>query len=275
MCDACVIETVKAQMSRRGLLGGVAALAAGGLAVKAGLSPAQAAEKPKSFTRAVDLTYKLTTDFPTFFGTPAFEEEYQFSYDKQKFNLKVLKYAEHIGTHFDSPFHFSPDGKSIDEVPVENLVCPLAVIDVKAKAASNADYQLTPDDIKAYEAKNGPIPEGACVAMNSGWQAHFGTPKYRGQDDAKKLHFPGFHKEATDFLLKERAVNGIAVDTLSLDHGASPDFAVHYSWLPSGRYGIECIANLDQLPPAGATLVGGAPKFARATGGPGRVIALV
>jgi kynurenine formamidase len=275
MCDVCVIETVKAQISRRNLLGGVAAIAAGGLMSKAGLGTARAAEKPKSFSRAVDLTYQLTTDFPTFFGTPAFEEEYQFSYDKQKFNLKVLKYSEHIGTHFDAPFHFSADGKSIDEVPIETLVCPLAVIDVKAKAADNVDYQLTPDDIAAHEAKHGPIPEGACVAMNSGWQAHFGTPKFRGQDDAKKLHFPGFHKEATDYLLKERDVNGIAVDTLSLDHGASADFAVHYSWLPTGRYGIENIANLDALPPIGATLVGGAPKFAKGTGGPGRVIALV
>jgi kynurenine formamidase len=275
MCDVCVIETVKAQISRRNLLGGVAAFAAGGLMSKAGLGTARAAEKPKSFSRAVDLTYQLTTDFPTFFGTPAFEEEYQFSYDKQKFNLKVLKYSEHIGTHFDAPFHFSADGKSIDEVPIEQLVCPLAVIDVKAKAADNVDYQLTPDDIAAHEARHGPIPEGACVAMNSGWQAHFGTPKFRGQDDAKKLHFPGFHKEATDYLLKERDVNGIAVDTLSLDHGASADFAVHYSWLPTGRYGIENIANLDALPPIGATLVGGAPKFAKGTGGPGRVIALV
>jgi kynurenine formamidase len=275
MCHVCVMENVKAKVSRRSLFKGAAIAAASGLTANVGLTSALAADKPKSFSRVVDLTHTLTKDFPTFFGTPAFEEEFQFKYDKDKLNLKVLKYAEHIGTHFDSPFHFSADGASIDQVPIEKLVCPLAVIDVKAKAAASADYQLTPDDIKAFEAKNGPIPEGACVAMNSGWQAHLGTPKFRGQDGDKKLHFPGFHPEATDFLMRERAVNGIAVDALSLDFGASADFKVHYSWLPSGRYGIENIANLDQVPPVGATLVGGAPKFEKATGGPGRVIALV
>jgi kynurenine formamidase len=88
------------------------------------------------------------------------------------------------------------------------------------------------------------------------------------------MHFPGFHLEAAK-LLEERDAAGIAVDTLSLDFGASPDFAVHYAWLPGGRWGIECIANLRELPPTGATLVVGGPKIQGATGGPARVLALV
>jgi kynurenine formamidase len=89
------------------------------------------------------------------------------------------------------------------------------------------------------------------------------------------LHFPGFHPEAADWLLRERRIAGIAVDTLSLDYGASRDFKTHYAWLPSGRWGLECVANLNRVPPRGATLVVGAPKIRGATGGPTRLLALV
>jgi len=96
-----------------------------------------------------------------------------------------------------------------------------------------------------------------------------------GKDAQGGLHFPGFHPDATDWLLKERQVRGMAVDTLSLDYGASKDFKTHYAWLPSGRWGLECVANLDRVPARGATLVVGAPKIRGATGGPTRLLALV
>lgn len=89
------------------------------------------------------------------------------------------------------------------------------------------------------------------------------------------LHFPGFHPEATELLIKERQVAGMAVDTMSLDYGASKDFKTHYAWLPSGRWGLESLANLDGAPALGATLVVGAPKIRGATGGPTRVLALI
>jgi kynurenine formamidase len=89
------------------------------------------------------------------------------------------------------------------------------------------------------------------------------------------LHFPGFSAEAAQWLMKERRVTGIAVDTMSLDNGASKDFKVHYSWLPSGRWGLENVAALDQVPANGATLVVGIPKVKDATGGPTRLMALV
>jgi kynurenine formamidase len=89
------------------------------------------------------------------------------------------------------------------------------------------------------------------------------------------MHFPGFHPEATRMLLEETDLVGIVVDTLSIDHGASADFATHYAWLPAGRWGLECVANLDRLPASGATLVVGAPKFRGGTGGPSRVFALI
>lgn len=272
MCHICVIDGVKARLDRRGFFK-AAAVSAAAVAVSA--LPAAAQERTIPFKQVIDLTHTLTPDFPTYFGTAAFKREPMFTYAKDKLNLDTMTYAEHIGTHFDAPIHFSADGLTVDQITIDKLVCPLAVVDVRAKADADIDYRLTPDDLKAFEAQHGRIPDGACVAMNSGWEANLGTPKFRGEDGAKTLHFPGFHVEAVDFLMKERQVNGIAVDTLSLDHGPSKDSAVHYAWLPSGRYGIENVANLSLLPPIGATLVAGAPKFKGGTGGPGRVMAFI
>ncbi len=228
----------------------------------------------ESFSRVVDLTHTLTKDFPSFFG-PAFETETTHTYEKDGFNLNTIKYYEHVGTHFDAPIHYSRDGNTIDEIPVEQLVCPLAIIDVRVKAEQDPDYCLSLDDIAAFEKDYGKIPDGACVAMFSGWESHLDSKRFRNEDEAGVLHFPGFHGDVADFLIEERDVYGAAVDTMSIDKGSSTEFPFHYRWLTSGRYGIENVANLGALPPVGAMLVAGAPKFQGCTGGPGRLIALV
>ena len=164
---------------------------------------------------------------------------------------------------------------SADQIPLSMLIVPLTVVDIRKKAETNPDAQLTLDDLVAWEHRYGRIPKGACVAMNSGWAEKVNTPEFRNADVNGALHFPGFHVEAVDFLLEERQVNGIAVDTLSLDFGLSADFAVHYRWLPADRWGMEAVANLDNVPPRGATLIVGGPKIAGATGGITRLVALV
>jgi kynurenine formamidase len=267
MCHACVTESVKERMlSRRGLFrAGAAVAAAAALPMPA---MAQAARN------VADMTHTLTEDFPTFFGDQQFFETQLFNYAEHMFNLKEIRVNEHTGTHMDAPLHFSADGASVDEIAPERLVCPLCVVDIRAKAAENADAQVTPDDLKAWIAANGPIPAGACVAMNSGWGAFVRDPKFRNVDGEGKMHFPGFHIEAAQMLIEADAA-GIAADTLSLDHGISPDFAAHYAWLPTGRWGIECLANLDAVPATGGTLVVGAPKHKGGTGGPARIFTLV
>ena len=223
-----------------------------------------------------DLTHELHPDFPTFFGEQQLKIVQKLSYAKDGLNLNEWVINEHTGTHINSPLHFSADGMSIAEMPVENFVVPLAIIDIREKAAANPDAQVTPDDIRAWVAKNGPIPERACVAMNSGWDAHVNGPKFRNVDDKKALHFPGFHPEAANMLLEfSTTATGIASDTLSLDFGISPDFATHKAWLPRGKWGIEAVASLGRLPQKGAILVVGAPKVRGATGGPIRVFAFV
>jgi kynurenine formamidase len=223
------------------------------------------------------MTHPLSAEFPTFGGAPGISYDKQFDMAEDGYNLYVLTVNEHTGTHIDAPLHFSADGASVEEIPPEQLACPLCVIDIRARAAEDRDTQVTPDDLTAWIAEHGPIPDGACVAMNSGWEEKVGGLEFRGADSARpgNLHFPGFHIEATQMLLEETGAVAMAVDTLSLDHGISPDFATHYAWLPAGRYGIECLAGLDEMPASGATLMVGAPKVKDGTGGPARIFALV
>jgi kynurenine formamidase len=271
------------RLSRRDFLKAGAALVAGAMlptpVIAASAKRSQEVEltdvMARPFKRAVDLTHVITEDFPTFFGPPNLDIETLFSYDPDGFNMFRWHLVEHTGTHMDAPFHFSPDGMSADQLPLSMLIVPLVVVDIRAKAEENPDAQLTLEDLRAWERRHGRIPKDACVAMNSGWAAKVNTPEFRNADANGVLHFPGFHVEAAEFLLEERQVNGIAVDTLSLDYGQSADFATHYRWLPANRWGMEAIANLDAVPARGATLIVGGPKIAGATGGPSRLIALL
>lgn len=187
----------------------------------------------------------------------------------------IIALNEHTGTHIDAPLHFSTDGQSVAEIPVENLVVPLAIVDIRERAAGDPDTLLSPDDLQAWAAANGPFPDHCCVAMNPCWDKHVNSGKFRGADAEGKLHDPGFHVEAAQMLMEETTAIGIASNTLSLDHGISADFATHYAWLPTNRWGLENIANLDNLPVVGATLIVGAPKWRGGSGGPSRVMALV
>src|SRR4029077_7401155 len=138
--------------------------------------------------------------------------------------------VEHNGTHMEAPLHFTADGHSVDESPINDFVVRLAVVDISQRAQDNPDTALTRDDIKAWEAKNGPLPEGCCVIMNSGWHKLVGDPKFTGKDAGRNEHAHGFHVEAAQMLISDRNVKGIVVDTLSLDTGlnSSGAFPVHY-----------------------------------------------
>jgi kynurenine formamidase len=274
MCVPGCEQAVRRALSRRGFLqttGAAAAFAASATA------PAEAqAQAPAGFRTVVDLTHTMSPDFPTFLGVPGIEMQKQFDIKKDGFNLYWWRLIEHAGTHLDAPIHFSENGATADRLDVANLVVPLAVIDVADKAARDSDYLLSPKDLADWEAKNGRLPDGCCVAMHSGWAQHVANAaKYAGKDAGGTFHFPGVAAEAAEWLMRERRVAGLAVDTLSLDHGPSKDFKTHYLWLPSGRWGLENVANLDRIPPAGARLVVGLAKVKDATGGPARLIALV
>jgi kynurenine formamidase len=273
MCAPGCQEHVFARLSRRGFFKGLGVAAAGaGLPAALPALPALAQQAPVG-GRVIDLTHTLSPAFPTFFGVPGIAMKRKFDFKKDGFNLFDWELNEHSGTHIDAPIHFAAEGAGPAELDPRSLVLPLAVVDVTAKAAADADYQMTVADIEAWERTNGQLPAGCCVAMNSGWDKHVSSPKFVGKD-AAGFHFPGVSAEAAEFLMRQRSVWGLAVDTLSLDHGPSKDFKTHYLWLPSGRWGLENVANLGAVPARGATLVVGAPKVKDATGGPTRLFAL-
>ena len=273
MCVPGCQEAVRHALSRRRFVKGTLAAS---FAVTAAAPDMAGAASARSFTSAVDLTHTMSPDFPTFFGVPGIEMEKKFDLKKDGFNLYWWRLIEHAGTHLDAPIHFSESGATVDKIPATTLVVPLAVIDVAAKAAQNPDYLLTREDLATWEKKHRRLPEYCCVAMQSGWAQHVGNPaKFTGKDGSGVFHFPGFSPEAAEWLMRERNVVGVAVDTLSLDHGPSKDFKVHRAWLPSGRWGLENVANLDKVPAVGAMLVVGLAKVKDATGGPARLLALV
>jgi len=270
-CQEALHQALQAGLSRRRFFKGATAAS---FAAVAASQPVEAA--PRCFSRTVDLTHTMSAEFPTFFGVPGIEMEKKFDIKKDGFNLFWWRIIEHAGTHLDAPIHFSEAGITAEKIAADTLVVPLAVIDVAAQASRNADYEVTPEDLAAWERRHGRIPANACVAMHAGFARHVGDAgKFTGKDAGGVFHFPGFGADATEWLLKHRKVAGLAVDTLSLDHGPSKEFKTHKMWLPAGRWGLENVANLDQVPAVGATLVVGLAKVKDATGGPARLIALV
>jgi kynurenine formamidase len=186
---------------------------------------------------------------------------------------------EHGGTHLDAPRHFSKDGRPADQVPPRQLVAAAAVIDVAAKSASNPDYLLSLDDVKAWEKRHGAIAPGTIVLLRTGWGSRWPDKKaYLGDDtpgDATKLHFPSYGPEAARFLVAERKVGAIGVDTASIDSGASKDFQVHRISAAANVPGLENVAALDQVPETGAWVIALPMKIAGGSGGPLRIVALV
>lgn len=189
--------------------------------------------------------------------------------------------AEHGGTHLDAPWHFARDGWQAHEIPLEALRGPAAVIDVRDSARVNRDYRVTVRDLKAWEAEHGRLPEGGIVLINSGWQQHWpdeeqvlGTAE-RGQDAVPDLHFPGIHPEAARWLVENRDVDLVGLDTPSIDHGQSTDFMAHRILYEANVVGLENVANLDELPASGAYVMVLPMKIRSGSGGPARVVGMV
>ena len=184
---------------------------------------------------------------------------------------------EHGGTHLDAPVHFAEGRRTVDQVPVRDLVAPGVVLDVTAKAATDPDYRLTRADVEAWERQNGPVPQGAIVLLRTGWSARWPDAKrYLGDNrpgDASNLHFPSYGKEAAQ-LLVERKVAALGVDTASIDHGPSKDFPVHRLAAAANVPGLENLTMLEALPARGAWIVALPMKIARGSGGPLRIVAL-
>lgn len=187
--------------------------------------------------------------------------------------------SEHGGTHIDAPIHFAEGRLSVDELPIQKLIAPAVVVDVRPSVEQNSEYRLAMRDLEMWESRHGRIPAGAVVLMLTGWGDRWpDRSRYLGSAtpwDAATLHFPGFSNEAAEFLVKERHVDGIGIDTASIDAGSSQDFIVHQIMNGADAYGLENVANLEKLPPKGAMLLALPIKIKGGTGGPVRIIAIL
>ena len=178
MCAPDCFEAVTREMNRRSLLKGALAGGAAVATMAAGTStPSEARQMPVIASKVVDLTHTLMPEFPTYGGGKQLEVETLTTLEKDGYNTKKWTLYEHTGTHIDAPIHFATSGASADEIPADQLVAPLVLINISDRAATDPDTQLTPDDVKAWIEANGPIPPGACVAMHSGWGPACGDAK--------------------------------------------------------------------------------------------------
>lgn len=230
----------------------------------------------------IDLTWPFderTLYWPT---SPSAFELKQLSYGPTPggwfYAANAICTPEHGGTHLDAPIHFAEGRKTADEIPLRQLIAPAIVIDVADKAANNADYRLTADDVRAWESAHGAIEPGTIVLLRTGWSARWPDRKaYFGDDTpgaTDNLHFPSYGEDAAR-LLVERGVAALGVDTASIDYGQSRDFIVHRVANGENIPGFENVANLERLPARGAWVIALPMKIAKGSGGPLRIVAAV
>ncbi len=186
---------------------------------------------------------------------------------------------EHGGTHLDAPVHFGEGQHATEQIPLEQLMAPAVVIDIRAAATANPDYELSLDDVLAFEAAHGRIAPGTIVLLRTGWSARWPDRKaYLGDDtpnDASRLHFPSFGAEAARLLVDDRDVAVLGADVASVDIGQSQDFRVHRIAAAKQVPGLENLTQLEALPATGAYVIALPMKIEGGSGGPLRAVAMV
>lgn len=280
MCNEHIAKVVRERIQQEGRpsvsrrnflrLGGMAAAAA--VASRFTASPALAQD---GMQEVLDLSHVFSVNPPTYVPGEVPSRSDFVTVENDGFYIQNWTFGEHTGTHIDVPAHFIGGADTVDMYPVQGYVSPAVVIDIAARAEDNSDTMLTVEDLMAWESDNGEIPPGALVCMYSGWDTRWNDVEaFRNADNDGVMHFPGFSGDAAAFLVEERDIHGIAVDTLSLDNGPSATFDTHYAILGADKYGLENVANLGQLLGRQAQVVVGVPRWEAGSGGPCRVLAL-
>ena len=189
--------------------------------------------------------------------------------------------AEHGGTHIDAPIHFSKGKRTVDQLPVDQLIGEAIVIDVSEKSLNNRDYQVSSDDFIQWEKMHYKIPENIIVFLKTGYGQFYpdrikymGTEE-RGSEAVAKLHFPGLHPDAAKWLVQNRKIKAIGLDTPSIDYGQSQLFESHQILFAENIPALENVANLEQLPETGAYVLALPIKIKGGSGGPCRIVALL
>jgi len=241
-----------------------------------------AADRPFSNGKWIDLTHDFSTNtlyWPTA-ESFALETEFHGQTPKGYFYVANRYHAsEHGGTHIDAPIHFAEGHKTVDQLSIEQLSGPAVVVDVSAKAQKDADYRIAPADLKAWEQQHGQIPKGAIVLFHTGFagrwpdaKKYLGTAE-KGSDAVAKLHFPGLHPDAARWLVTERTIKAVGLDTASIDYGQSTLFESHRILFEKDIPAFENLGALDQLPVTGAYVIALPMKIKNGSGAPLRIAA--
>ena len=240
--------------------------------------------------RIVDLTHTLTEDFPVMILPPEFgacqpfrvEEVSRYDERGPAWYWNNISMSEHAGTHFDAPAHWVsgrhvPEG-TVDALPLDRFVAPVVVLDFSAEAQADRDFLLTRDHVETWEAQHGKIPARCWVLFRTDWSGKVGTDAYLGME-RDGAHSPGPDADAIEFLVQDRDILGFGTETVGTDAGQgahlSPPYPAHYILHGAGKCGLQCLANLEQLPPTGAILIAAPLKIRDGSGSPLRVMALV
>ena len=240
------------------------------------------ASLPAAATQWVDLTHTLSEDaifWPTaepFKMTTDAEGITEAGYYYSAYSFST---AEHGGTHIDAPIHFAKDRMTVDELPLDLLIGPAIIVDVSKAASTNPDYQITSTDLIAWEQQHGRIPHDSILLIRTDYAnywpdagTYLGT-ELRGEAGARALHFPGLHPKAAQWLVEERTIKSVGIDTASIDYGQSRTFDAHVILMKANIPAFENVANLDQLPATGAFVVALPIKIKGGSGGPLRIVA--
>lgn len=240
--------------------------------------PAYAVDEKK----LVDLTYSFseeTLHWPT--AKPFHLDKVNEGRTPAGFWYSSYNYSgsEHVGTHLDAPFHFAEGKWTTEQIPLAQTIGPAAVIDIRRKTGKDRDYRLAIEDIRAWEKAYGRLTAGAIVLIHCGWGKYWGDRKrYFGTDEpgnVTDLHFPGLSPQAAEFLVKQRRVKAVGIDTPSIDHGPSIDFSAHQILGAANVPIFENVARLETVPRKGATVFAIPMKIKGGSGAPLRIFGLL
>lgn len=224
----------------------------------------------------VHLSHVIDPEIPLWPGDPPIKFERVAELKKDGYSLRRFSLGEHSATHINAPNSFYPEGMSIDQYPAESLIAKAVVIDIRKQVEANPNYVLALSDVLAWEQQYGQISPGSLVLLFTGWQSKWSDKAaFFNQDASGELHFPGFGSEATQFLLSQRQIAGVGIDTHGVDSGQDITFATNRLVLEQPRIVLENLTNLDQLPAIGAILVIGVLRLKGGTGSPVGVLALL
>jgi kynurenine formamidase len=230
----------------------------------------------------VDLTYAYAEDavfWPTAEGFRLEEVAYGETEGGWFYSSYNYSASEHGGTHFDAPIHFAEGADTNEEVPLERFIAAAAVVDVREKATP--DYLISVDDLQAWESRHGRLPDGVILLLRTGWGERWPDPlrylgtELRGPEAVPELHFPGLSPEAAQWLVENRDIASLGIDTPSIDYGQSATFETHQILYGRNLAGFENVANLELLPEWGSYVVALPMKIRGGSGGPLRMVAFI